>query len=186
MYSTSIVSDVLLSGAARVYFLTQQRRSKHIDTGKLDESRAKQRRTQRKHNVGEMLAIYIFKYLSCVLQKLRNRRSACTMSTSLSLQEKEDAMKILSLEFISSEETDSESGSGSEMTQRRKIFMSKPLQWRSPQANNIMQSLDRKIFRRRSERAKEMCRIRRTGVPSSRTSPKDCDPPTWAIVDIDD
>ena len=120
-----------------------------------------------------------------VLQKLRNRRSACTRSTALSTQEKEDAMKILTLEFMSSEETDSESGSGSEMSTRRKIFMSRPLQWRSPQANNIMLSLDRKIVRRRSERAKEMCRIRRTGEPSSRTSPKDYTPPAWAIVDTD-
>lgn len=103
------------------------------------------------------------------------------VSTSLSTQEKEEAMKILSLDFMSSEETDSESGSGSEQT-RRKIFMLRPLQWRSPQANNIMQSLDRKITRRRSERAKEMCHVRRTGVPSSRISPKD---PAWAIVGTD-
>lgn len=94
-------------------------------------------------------------------------------------------MKILTLEFMSSEETDSESGSGSEMSGRRKIFTSRPLQWRSPQANTILQSLDRKILRRRSERAKEMCRARRIGEPSSRTSPKDCDPPSWAIVDTD-
>ena len=92
-------------------------------------------------------------------------------------------MKILHLEFMSSEETDSESGSGSEMGRRRKIFMSRPLQWRNPQANNILQSLDRKILRRRSDRAKEMCRVRRIGEPSSRTSPSDCDPPSWAIVD---
>lgn len=94
-------------------------------------------------------------------------------------------MKILHLEFISSEETGSESGSGSEMMTRRKVFLSRPLQWRSPQANNIMESLDRKVSRRRSVRAKEMCRTRRTGVPSSRTTPKDCEPPAWAIVDTD-
>ena len=90
-------------------------------------------------------------------------------------------MKILCLEFMSSEDTDSESGSGSEMAERRKIFTSRPLQWRSPQANTILQSLDRKILRRRSDRAKEMCRIRRIGEPSSRASPTNGDPPSWAI-----
>lgn len=42
-----------ITGAARIYFLTQQRRSKRVSAGKLDESRAKQRRTQRKHNVSD-------------------------------------------------------------------------------------------------------------------------------------
>ena len=62
-------------------------------------------------------------------------------------------MTILKLEFMSSEDTGSDSGSGSEST---KVFLTKPLPWRSPAANSIMDSLDRKIVRRRSDRAKEM------------------------------
>lgn len=94
-------------------------------------------------------------------------------------------MQILTLDFMSSEETGSESGSGSEMMMRRKVFLSRPLTWRSPEANNIMESLDRKITRRRSERAKEMCRIRRSGIPSNRASPKEPNPPAWSIVEED-
>ena len=95
-------------------------------------------------------------------------------------------MKILALDFMSSEETGSESGSGSEMDTRRKVFLSKPLTWRSPEANSIMESLDRKITRRRSERAKEMCRIRRSGLPSSRTPPLEIGPHAqWAVNDAD-
>lgn len=95
-------------------------------------------------------------------------------------------MKILTLDFMSSEETGSESGSGSEMMARRKVFLSRPLTWRSAEANNMMESLDRKVARRRSDRAKEMCRVRRTGLPSTRNSPNDRnDAIAWAVVDTD-
>ena len=92
-------------------------------------------------------------------------------------------MKILTLGFISSEEIGSESGSESEET-RRKVFISRPLAWRSPEANSIMESLDRKVTRRRIERAKEMCRVRQTGLPSSRTSPGyGLETSAWAIAE---
>ncbi len=97
-------------------------------------------------------------------------------------------MKILTLDFMSSEGTGSESGSGSgsETTTRRKVFISRPLTWRSTEANNMMGSLDRKVTRRRSDRAKEMCRVRRTGLPSARNSPMDrTDAIAWAITDAD-
>ena len=41
----------IFTGAARIYFLTQQRRSKRVNAGKLEDTQMKQRRTQRKHNV---------------------------------------------------------------------------------------------------------------------------------------
>lgn len=88
---------------------------------------------------------------------------------------------------MSSEETGSESGSGSEMTTKVKIFLTKPVPWRSPEASTIMDSLDRKIARRRSDRAKEMCRTRRTGLPSTRLMPDDLpsDVSSWAVNDLD-
>lgn len=122
----------------------------------------------------------MFSYF-CILQKLRHRRSVCLASTSLSQEEKERSMKILMLEFMSSEETGSDSGSGSEMT---KIFLTRPLPWRSQAANNVMESLDRKIVRRRSERAKEMCRARKVGQPSSRPMPGR-HTPSWAVIEED-
>lgn len=91
-------------------------------------------------------------------------------------------MKILTLDFMSSEETGSESDSGNEAATRRKIFLSRPLSWRSPEANAFIESLDRKITRRRSARAKEMCRLRRVGPPSSRSPPGN-DAPAWALND---
>ena len=83
---------------------------------------------------------------------------------------------------MSTEESGSESGSGDEMTIRRKIFLSRPLSWRSPEANTYFESLDRKVERRRTARAKEMCRIRRVGPPSARDPPTD-DTPVWALKD---
>ena len=102
-------------------------------------------------------------------------------SSSLSQDEKERFLKVLMLDFMSSEETGSESGSDSEV--KEKIFLTKPIPWRSPAANNIMNSLDRKILRRRSDRAKEMCRQRRVGQPSSRPMPEN--QPAWAVNDTD-
>lgn len=72
------------------------------------------------------------------------------------------------LDFMSSEDTGAESGSETEMDGRSKIFVTRPLTWRSTLANNVMESLDRKVLRRRSDRAKEMCRTRKLGEPSSR------------------
>ena len=90
-------------------------------------------------------------------------------------------MKILMLDMMSSEETGSESGSGEEMGTRRKIFFSKPLGWRSREVTNYFESLDRKFERRRSQRAKEMCRVRRVGIQSSRPCPSDI--PAWASTE---
>lgn len=125
--------------------------------------------------------IIIFITFVSSTQKLRHRRSVCLASTSLSQEEKEKTLKILTLDFISSEETGTESGSGSENTTRDKVFFTRPLPWRSPAANNTMDSLDRKILRRRSERAKEMCRTRRIGQSSSRPTPNYDQPIAWAV-----
>lgn len=101
----------------------------------------------------------------------------------MSQEEKERTLRILTLNFISSEETGADSGSGrsGDENMTDKIFLSRPLPWRSQEANNVMDSLDRKILRRRSQRAKEMCRTRRIGQPSCRPVPE-CDQVTaWAM-----
>lgn len=87
-----------------------------------------------------------------------------------------------------SEETGSESGSGSQMTTRYKVFFFffyNHYNGSSPEANSITESLDRKIKRMRSEHAKEMCHILCTGLPSSRASPEENNPSAWDIVDAD-
>lgn len=102
----------------------------------------------------------------------------------MSQEEKEKTLKILRLDFISSEETGADSGSGTETTD--KVFFTRPLPWRSQAANNAMNSLDRKIIRRRSERAIEMCRTRRIGEPSCRPVPEYDQVAAWAVNEDED
>lgn len=120
-----------------------------------------------------------------LLQKLHMCRSACAASTFLTPEEKSQWSKILTMEFMSSEESGSESGSGNEMGTRRKVFIQHPLSWRSNEANRMIESLDRKTLRRRSESAKEMCRCRRTGEASVHTTPP-ASAPAWAVADEHD
>ena len=94
-------------------------------------------------------------------------------------QEKAKYIKILTLDFISSEETGSESGSDEEMT-KKKIFLRNIIPWRSSEVNSMMECLDRKTARRRTERAKEMCRVRKQGLLSTRPMPDGF--PEWAVT----
>eukprot|EP00731_Ephydatia_muelleri_P007944 Em0004g282a len=73
--------------AARIYFASLKRRSKMVLAGKLDESKKRQRKVQRKHN------------------KAHSRMNACTTSTAITAEEKNEATKILTVDFMSSEET---------------------------------------------------------------------------------
>ena len=73
-------------------------------------------------------------------------------------------MKVLLLDFMSSEETGSDSAMGSESSEKE----TRPLPWRSPAAKNLMDSLNHKITICHSECAKAMHLMRRIGDPSSR------------------
>lgn len=83
----------------------------------------------------------------------------------------------MTIDHISSEESGSE-GSDDEA----RVFIVRPLDWRSPEAQAVIDSLDRKASRHRSERAKEMMTRRKTGAPSSRMCPES---PKWAICATD-
>ena len=88
-------------------------------------------------------------------------------------------MKILTLDFISSEESGSESGSDEEMT-TKKIFLRNIIPWKSLEVNSTMECLDQMIARRHSERAKEMCQVRKQGLPSTHPMPDVF--PEWAVT----
>ncbi|KAL5502823.1 hypothetical protein EMCRGX_G003913 [Ephydatia muelleri] len=133
--------------------------------GKLDESKKRQRKVQRKHN------------------KAHSRMNACTTSTAITAEEKNEATKILTVDFMSSEETGQETaGSDNERVPPATIFKLRPLPWRSDRANSIIASMDRKAQRRSSDRAKEMCRKRYNGDPSTRQPPPSA--PAWAVKEL--
>ncbi|KAL5515358.1 hypothetical protein EMCRGX_G000513 [Ephydatia muelleri] len=151
--------------AARIYFASLKRRSKMVLAGKLDESKKRQRKVQRKHN------------------KAHSRMNACTTSTAITAEEKNEATKILTVDFMSSEETGQETaGSDNERVPPATIFKLRPLPWRSDRANSIIASMDRKAQRRSSDRAKEMCRKRYNGDPSTRQPPPSA--PAWAVKEL--
>ncbi|KAL5491851.1 hypothetical protein EMCRGX_G017216 [Ephydatia muelleri] len=114
------------------------------------------------------------------LSKAHSRMNACTTSTAITAEEKNEATKILTVNFMSSEETGQETaGSDNERVPPATIFKLRPLPWRSDRANSIIASMDRKAQRRSSDRAKEMCRKRYNGDPSTRQPPPSA--PAWAF-----
>lgn len=98
-------------------------------------------------------------------------------STSLSNEEKEKINILMKLDYISSEESASDSENCEDGFPRR-TFVIRPLAWLSDEATTLMSSLDRKASRRRSERGSEMMIKRKIGMPSVRGCPEDC--PEWA------
>lgn len=123
-------SSCVIIGAARTYFLTLPASSEEFTFWQIKEN--------------TMCGNYFI-------------HSVCMSSTSLTDSDKETLMKVLLVEFMLSEETASESGSGEDMMTRRKIFLSKPLEWRSTEVMTYFASLDRKVDRPRSQREQEMC-----------------------------
>ena len=100
--------------------------------------------------------------------------AALKASTSLSIEEKTKYSDLMRIEYMSSEESDEETGANVRM------FVTRPLPWRSQEATAVIESLDRKSHRRRSSRALEMVVKRKTGMPSSRGKPEG---PEWAMHD---
>ena len=104
---------------------------------------------------------------------------------------KEKIRPVLKAEFMSSEEsvneeipTDQEhSSSGSDTeevcpSRGRKKLMKHKLPWRSQEMQRIIDSLDRKLDRRRDDRAKGMCLQTSMGGDSKREKPDHL--PEWA------
>eukprot|EP00731_Ephydatia_muelleri_P014539 Em0008g259a len=151
--------------AARIYFASLKRRSKMVlaswKAGRIQKAAAKGPAKAQPHS----------------------RMNACTTSTAITAEEKNEATKILTVNFMSSEETGQETaGSDNERVPPATIFKLRPLPWRSDRANSIIASMDRKAQRRSSDRAKEMCRKRYNGDPSTRQPPPSA--PAWAVKEL--
>ena len=110
--------------------------------------------------------------------------NACTTSTAITAEEKSEAMKILTVDYMSSEETGQESAGSEDERQALPVivFIIRPLPWRSDRANSIIASMDRKAQRKSSNRAREMCRKRYNGAPSTRQLPSSA--PAWAVKEL--
>jgi len=113
---------------------------------------------------------------------------ALNLSTSLAAEEKERYKQFMTVDYMSSEhsmseseedESNGEDGYESPDLERpkKKVFSVSSLQWRSPALTQVMHSLDRKTTRRRSAKGANMLvERRRAGIISSRLAPDDADP----------
>ena len=89
-------------------------------------------------------------------------------------EEKESWRKIISLDFVSSDESCSEKGVD--------VFLCKPLLWQSERVTNFKQSLDQAALQEKSPLAKRQMKPRRTGSPSTRPKPTG-EFPAWVFKD---
>ena len=124
------------------------------------------------------------------MQKAHARLKALNLSTTLTAEEKERIRPVLTVEFMSSDESDEEVGSqvaessesdceNPEQAPRKKQLVRHRLPWRSRELQLTFDSLDRKLTRRRSDKAKSMCLKVTSGSDSERPVPDN--DPDWAV-----
>ena len=124
------------------------------------------------------------------MQKARARLRVLNLSKTLDDGTKEKIRPVLKAEFMSSEEsvteevaTDQEHSSESDTgevcpSRGRKKLIKHKLPWRSQEMQRVIDSLDRKLDRRRDDRAKKMCL--ETSVEGESTREKPDHLPQWA------
>ena len=105
---------------------------------------------------------------SCTAQKLTERRAVFN-KCSYAAKDREKWEKILSTEFMSSEESDEE------------FIKVRPLPWRSERSVSFLHSLDDKALKEKSPQARRQMKERKVGETSSRILPA-THFPSWAIT----
>lgn len=129
-----------------------------------------------------------------MFQKAKARLRVLRQSTTLDEASKKKIEPVLQAKYMSSEEslvedsTDSDdnaddrdhsSDSDKEHPKTgKKRLLKHKLPWRSREFERVIESLDRKLDRRRSTKSKAMCLNVEIGEPSSREKPEDL--PEWA------
>lgn len=129
-----------------------------------------------------------FPYFSFT-QKKNRRIQALKTSTVFTKDEKEDYMQYMTLDYMSSEHSESESkddeksGSSEDETNtsKVKVFSVSALPWRSAELRDLMYRLDRKSKRKRSAKSTNMTLQRKNkGIISKRPAPEDA--PLFALA----
>ena len=125
-----------------------------------------------------------------MFQKSHARIKALEGSKSISEETKKKVMEVLKPEFMSSEDSatdeeveevnDNGSGSDDETPRRkaRKKLIHHKLRWRNRECQEMMDSLDRKLERKRTPRGKAMTLHVEVDGDSARSKPDDF--PEWA------
>lgn len=139
---------------------------------------------------------FVYITINIFLQKAHSRLRALNLSTTLTSDEKEKIKPVLNADFMSSDESDTDNTSeprsrqadssdsesyqqeGEQASHKKKLIRHR-LPWRSRELQLTIESLDRKLARRRSDRAKAMCLDITYGSDSKRPAPANS--PEWAI-----
>jgi len=115
------------------------------------------------------------------------RTKALENTTAFSEDQKKKISEIITNEFMSSEESGSEpdrvsgSESDSDAPSRPNILLVKKLAWRSQEASNVFQKLDRRVTRKRTRKGLSMVIERRESTAASNRAPPD-NAPQWALI----
>ncbi|XP_071145711.1 uncharacterized protein [Mytilus edulis] len=122
--------------------------------------KAKKRREetgkQEEHN--KKMAVY-----SRLKRKLNNRKKALKEKSSMPKEQKETVMSSMEIQYMSSEQTDSED---------KGSFIVRPLPWRSDDFDKLIKKLDQKHENKLSKRSRRQNNIRKVGAVSSRKKPE--------------
>jgi hypothetical protein len=129
---------------------------------------------------------YIATKYSFLLQKASLRKAAIEKSTSLDDNTKKMLLPLMVPDLMSSDESiiessqDEQSDSESESPRRKVVKLIRhPIPYRTLEFNTKITSLDRKIDRKRDDKAKKMVIPVETGEPSSRRLKPGY--PEWAV-----
>ena len=111
------------------------------------------------------------------------------MSKTLDEPTKDKIRPVLNADYMSSDESevdvsarrgeDSSDSEGESSSTGKKRLRRQKLPWRSEELQKVIESLDRKLNRRRTERVKAMCLEIIEGSDSQREKPENA--PEWAI-----
>ena len=108
------------------------------------------------------------------LQKFHEREAVFEKGSYKDAQEKAKWKCVLSLEFMSSDESGTE--------EDKEVIISHPLPWLSPNVQQFKRKLDEEALKEKSPQAKRMIKDRMVGVHSSRPKPAAAkDIPSWVF-----
>ena len=113
----------------------------------------------------------MLKVLICFLQKLLERKSIFEKGTFRDIQDKEKWKCVLSMEYMSSDESSTEGD--------KEIIFSHPLPWLSPNVQHLKRTLDETSKKEKSPQARRMVKDRVEGSYSSRPRPVGTNIPSW-------
>ena len=90
-------------------------------------------------------------------------------------KDREKWEKVLTLDFMSSEDSGSDEGD--------EILIIRPIPCRSSKVDRMFSDLDQKTFEDKSPRARRQMKQRKVGIPSKRPRPTHDCIPQWALSD---